>query len=525
VVVGRPPSIAGSPRGTVTATLAAQLRGIGKSFFGVPANEAIDLDLFHGDVHALLGENGAGKSTLCSILAGLYRPDAGEVVVEGASREFHSPRDALAVGIGMVYQDFRLVGPFTVAENLALGHPHATFRLSRKRLEEEAASLSERFGIHVDPAAPVWTLSVGEQQRVEILKLLHRGVQILILDEPTAVLTPQEADALFRTIRAMRDEGKSVVFVSHKLREILAVADRVTVLRAGRRVGHLLRAEADAETLARLMMGRDVERAPRTARQAPGATVLALRDLMVRGDRGNIAVGGVSLEVRRGETVGIAGVAGNGQRELAEAIAGLRRAERGTVMLGEHDVTHASPLARIERGISLIPEDRMEMAMAAGLPLEQNLILKTFRHPPFSRGPFLSSRQIRLRAEELTKQFDIRGARAGMPVSLLSGGNLQRAILARELAERPTVLVAATPTRGLDVAAMNDVWSILMKQREAGSAILVLSEDLEELKLLADRILVLYGGLIVGEVSAEGFDIDEVGLMMAGHARDAPPPA
>jgi general nucleoside transport system ATP-binding protein len=505
----------------MTATPAIQLRSIGKSFFGVPANDEIDLDLFRGDVHALLGENGAGKSTLCSILAGLYRPDVGEILLDGVPHEFHSPRDALAVGIGMVYQHFRLVGRFTVAENLALGHPDATFRLSTKRLEDEARVLSERFGIHVDPSAPVWTLSVGEQQRVEILKLLHRGVQVLILDEPTSVLTPQENEALFRSIRAMRNEGKSVVFVSHKLREILAVADRVTVLRDGRRVGSMTREVADPTSLARLMIGREVEPAPRSTRRPPGDTVLDVRSLMVRGDRGNVAVDGVTLHVRRGETVGIAGVAGNGQRELAEAIAGLRRVETGTVLLSGEDLTYATPRQRIARGVSLVPENRIGMAVAAGLPLEDNLILKTFRRAPFARGPLLSAKAIRAWAETLRERFDIRGARPGMPISLLSGGNLQRAILARELSLEPALLVAATPTRGLDVAAMHDVWTILMQQREAGGSVLLLSEDLEELKILADRILVMYAGAIVGEVPAEHFDVDQVGLMMAGHPTSA----
>jgi general nucleoside transport system ATP-binding protein len=502
---------------------AAQLRRLSKSFFGSSANTDIDLDLFTGEVHALLGENGAGKSTLCSILAGLYRPDSGEVIVKGVSRTFHSPRDALAAGIGMVYQHFRLVRRFTVAENLALGHPDVPWRLSRKRIEKEASALSERFGLHIDPSAPVWTLSVGEQQRVEILKLLHRGVDVLILDEPTAVLTPHESDGLFTTIDAIKNEGKAVVFVSHKLREVQLVADRITVLRAGRRVAQVDAKDASPQELARLMMGEEVAPMHRTPRRASGSPILKINEVVVRGDRGNVAIDRVSFHIAQSEIVGIAGVAGNGQRELAEAVAGLRQVESGTITLGTLEITAASPRKRIDEGISFVPEDRRGMGMAAGLPLDENFILKSYRRPPFCRGPFLASREIRTWTASLVERFDIRGARPGMPVSLMSGGNLQRAILARELTPQPVVLIAATPTRGLDVAATRAVWSLLDQQREAGGAILLFSEDLEELKLLADRTLVLFSGNIVGELPAARFDFDELGLMMAGHARQSKP--
>jgi general nucleoside transport system ATP-binding protein len=502
---------------------AAQLRRLSKSFFGSPANAEIDLDLFTGEVHALLGENGAGKSTLCSILAGLYRPDSGQVIVKGVTCTFHSPRDALAAGIGMVYQHFRLVRRFTVAENLALGHPDVPWRLSRKRIEKEASELSERFGLRIDPSAPVWTLSVGEQQRVEILKLLHRGVDVLILDEPTAVLTPQESGALFTTISAIKNEGKAVVFVSHKLREVQAVADRITVLRGGRRVAQLDGKQASPQDLARLMMGGEVPPLRPANRKASGSLILELNDVVVRGDRGNVAVDRATLHVARSEIVGIAGVAGNGQRELAEAIAGLRQVESGTITLGAREITTASPRKRIDEGISFVPEDRRGMGMAAGLPLDENFILKSYRRSPFCRGPFLASGEIRTWSASLVERFDIRGARPGMRVSLMSGGNLQRAILARELTPQPIVLIAATPTRGLDVAATRAVWSLLEQQREAGGAILLFSEDLEELQLLADRTLVLYDGTIVGELPAARFDIDELGLMMAGHVE--PPKA
>ena len=508
---GLPAARAGQP--------VVELRGIGKSFYRVAANDDVDLDLRSGEVHALLGENGAGKTTLCSILAGLYRPDAGELLVDGAPRQFHSPRDALAAGIGMVYQHFRLVDTFTVAENLALGHPEASLRLSARRLEREAAELCDRFGISVDPRARIWELSVGEQQRVEILKLLHRGVRVLILDEPTAVLTPQETEALFQAVRAMREQGKVVVFVSHKLREVLGVADRVTVLRAGRRVGQTATEQTDARTLARLMVGRDLESVERRPAGAPGPVVLAIAELRVTGDRGNEALRGVDLEVRSGEVVGVAGVAGNGQREMAETLAGLRRPQAGTVTLNGRDITDADPLERIRHGLAFVPEDRLQTGMASGLPLEDNLVLKSYRDAPFSRGPLLSSRAIRAWSEELAERFDIRGTRPGLPVSLLSGGNLQRAILARELSRRPQALVAASPTRGLDVGATESVRRLLLKQSGEGTAVLLISEDLEELQALSDRIVVMYEGRVLGEMSASEFDSERIGLMMAGHAQ------
>ena len=501
---------------------AAELLGVSKAFFGVLANDRIDLDLRHGEVHALLGENGAGKSTLCSILAGLYKPDAGEILIDGIPQTFHSPRNALAAGVGMVYQHFRLVDTFTVAESLALGHPDASFRLSPRRLELEAASLCDRFGIQLDPQARIWELSVGEQQRVEILKLLHRDVRILILDEPTAVLTTQEAEALFRAVRAIRLEGKSVVFVSHKLREILAVADRVTVLRAGKRVGQTSTANADPAHLARLMVAREFAMPELQEHSTSGEVALVADGLVVAGERGNRAVRDFSLQVRSGEIVGIAGIAGNGQRELSEALAGLRRVESGRIVLNGRDVTLASPMERIRDGLGYVPEDRLEMGVAAGLPLEDNLVLKSYRTRRFSRGPILSSKAVRAWSTDLSERFDIRGVRDGMPVSLLSGGNLQRAILARELSQRPQVLIAASPTRGLDLAAVEGVRRHLLEQRAQGTAILLISEDLEELQALSDRILVLYEGSIVGEVSPGGLDDEQVGLMMAGHLRQTP---
>ena len=496
---------------------AAELRSIQKAFFGVPANDNIDFNVRWGEVHALLGENGAGKSTLCSVLAGLYRPDAGEIVIDGTPVQFRSPHDALAAGVGMVYQHFRLVDTFTIAENLALGH-EAEGRFSRRKIESDVTALSEAYELPVSPRAQIWQLSVGEQQRVEILKLLHRGVRILILDEPTAVLTPQESQSLFRTIRLMAEQGKAIIFVSHKLDEVLAVSDRVSVLRATEKVAELPVRTADAGTLARLMVGREVELPERRDRKARAEPVLTVRGMTVAGDRGFEAVSGVDLDVRGGEIVGIAGVAGNGQREFAEALAGLRRTALGQVILDGTDITDASPLQRIRSGLGFVPEDRLGMGLAGGLSLEDNLILKSYRRPPHRRGPGLSSRTIRRTAAQLTDRFDIRGNVKDFPVRFLSGGNLQRAILAREISQDPKVLVASSPSRGLDIAAIGDVRELLLRQRESGSAILLLSEDLDELRSMADVILVMYEGRIVGRVSPDRFDPEEVGLMMAGSA-------
>ena len=494
---------------------AAELHSIQKSFFGVAANDDIDFDIKWGEVHALLGENGAGKSTLCSVLAGLYRPDAGKIVIDGKPVQFRSPHDALAAGVGMVYQHFRLVDTFTVAENLALGH-EAEGRLSRRKIESDVAALSEAYQLPVSPRAQIWQLSVGEQQRVEILKLLHIGVRILILDEPTAVLTPQESQSLFRTVRLMAEQGKAVIFVSHKLDEVLAVSDRITVLRATKKVAELPTAAADAGSLARLMVGREVELPQRRASEATGRPVLAVRGLAVPGDRGFEAVRGFDLNVRGGEIVGIAGVAGNGQRELAEAIAGLRKAEGGRVILDGTEITRASPLDRIRLGLGFIPEDRLGIGLVSGLPLEDNLILKSYRWPPHRRGPMLSSRAIKRSARTLTERFDIRGSLTEFPVRFLSGGNLQRAILAREISQHPKALIASSPTRGLDIAAIGAVREILLEERANGTAILLLSEDLDELASMADVILVMYEGRIVGEVSPDRFDPEQIGLMMAG---------
>ncbi|MGH8874778.1 MAG: ABC transporter ATP-binding protein [Acidimicrobiia bacterium] len=493
-----------------------EARAVDKAFYGVKANDGVDFEIRWGEVHALLGENGAGKSTLCSILAGLYHPDGGEVLVDDEPVDFRTPGDALRKGVGMVYQHFRLVPNLTVAENLFLGHPELPWRARYRWMAGRAAELNERYGLPIRPDARVWQLSVGEQQRVEILKLLARHVRVLILDEPTAVLTPHEAEALFETVGRMRDEGRAVVLVTHKLEEVLAVADRVTVLRDGRLVGSLSTGAARPADLARMMVGRDPQLPERSGEARPGSAVLVVAGLRVAGDRGLQAVAGVDLEVRSGEIVGIAGVSGNGQRELAEAIAGLRAPIAGSVKLAGRDVSKASVLNRIQAGLGFVPEDRLGMGLAPGLPIEDNLALKTYRRPPFSRGPWLRRRAFQDRADELVGRFDVRGVRSGLPVRLLSGGNLQKALLARELSEEPSVLVVAAPTRGLDVGASEAVRELLLEQRAAGLGILLISEDLEEILGLADRILVMFEGRMVGLLTAEQAEPERIGLLMAG---------
>ncbi|MEA2058289.1 MAG: ABC transporter ATP-binding protein [Actinomycetota bacterium] len=497
--------------------LAVELRHIDKSFYGVLANADVDFQLRQGEVHALLGENGAGKSTLCSIIAGLYRPDSGEMYLDGELTHFKSPKDALGAGVGMVYQHFRLVANLTVAENLALGNSDVSLRLSQGELEDEARELGERYDFPVDPAARIWQLSVGQQQRVEILKLLYRNAKILILDEPTAVLTPQEGDALFRTMRLMVDEGRSVIFVSHKLHEVKQVSDRVTVLREGRVVGGAETADAEPRDLARMMVGRDLELPIRSANEAIGETRLSVSGLYVEDDRGLDAVQGIDLEVRSGEVVGIAGVSGNGQRELAYGLVGLRKPKAGKVLLDGTDVTSASVLRKIRLGIAYVPQSRLGMGLAPGLTTEDNLALKQYRDPPYSRGPWLSTQAFQQRGAELIEEFDVRGARPGLPIKLLSGGNLQKALIAREVTQDHQVLIARSPTRGLDVGATASVRDQILAERDRGIAVLLISEDLDELLALSDRLLVIYEGQIVGEMPATEATAERLGLLMSGH--------
>ncbi|MEM9037734.1 MAG: ABC transporter ATP-binding protein [Actinomycetota bacterium] len=511
-----PASAVGTPGGA--AVLAG--RGLTKEFYGVRALDEVDFDLVAGEVHGLLGENGAGKSTLCSILAGLYRADAGSVLLDGEPLELRSPIDAGKVGIGMVYQHFRLVSSFTVAENVALGMKRR--RTSRRQLETEVAELADVHGFEVDPTAQVWQLSVGEQQRVEILRQLYRGARVLILDEPTAVLAPQEAERLFEAVRQIADQGRAVVLVSHKMREILGHTDRVTVLRHGVNAGSGITSDLDVTDLRQMMFGTsDHDPAPRrdSHHEDAGRPVLRVTDLRVTGDRGVPAVHSATFSVGRGEIVGVAGVAGNGQRELHEALAGLRAAT-GSVVIDDIECNGRTSRQRAAAGLSYIPEDRLGTALAPGLPLDHNVVLKSYRRPPHSRLGFLRRRRIQETTEDLTDAFDVRGARKGLQVSLMSGGNLQKAIVGREVTGPHEVLVTAAPTRGLDLAAAGAVRDHVLAERAAGRGVLVFSEDLAEVVDLADVLLVMFQGEIVGRFARDEVDVDHVGLLMTGGAEE-----
>jgi len=496
------------------------MRGITKLFPGVVANAGVDFEAAVGEVHALLGENGAGKSTLSNILTGLYRADEGELFLYGEQVEFHSPRDALDAGVGMVHQHFRLVEPFTVAENVVLGDHRdvgRSFLIQPRLIEERVAALGAQYGLAVDPRARIWQLSVGEQQRVEILKTLYREARVLILDEPTAVLTPQEAEALFVTLRAMAAEGRTVIFISHKLHEVTAVADRVTVLRGGRSIATVATASATPQSLAALMVGREVETPRRPPRgSTAGEVVLALEDVTAEGDRGVTALKAVSLVVHAGEVLGVAGVAGNGQRELAEAVTGMRPLAAGTVRVEGGELGAGDPRQAIRAGVAHVPEDRLHTGVAPSLSIASNLVLKSYRGHDASRGPFLRLRRIRDRAVELIRRYDVKAPGPATPARQLSGGNLQKVVLAREFSGRPKVLVAAAPTRGLDVGAIETVHAYLRDAAADGVAILLISEDLDEVMALADRVAVMYEGEIVGEADARTATVEELGLLMAG---------
>jgi general nucleoside transport system ATP-binding protein len=509
------------PDETSTPPPAVRVRGITKRFPGVVANDGVDFEAGEGEVHALLGENGAGKTTLSKILTGLYRPDEGEIELHGRPVQFDSPRDALDAGVAMVHQHFRLVEAFTVAENVVLGDHRGEarrFRLRPRAIERRVAELGVEYGLAVHPRAKIWQLSLGEQQRVEILKALYRESRVLILDEPTAVLTPQEAESLFATVRAMANEGRTIIFISHKLHEVKAVADRVTVLRAGRSIGTVSAADSTPQSLAALMVGRELEGGTGAASKPRDEVVLEVDDLSAEGDRGEEAVKGVSFTIRAGEILAVAGVAGNGQRELAETITGMRPALRGGLRLGGKELRGGDPRAAIRAGIAHVPEDRLGTGVAPGLIVASNVVLKSYRGRDHSRGPFLRRASIRRKAEELIRRYDVR-ARATTVARQLSGGNLQKVVLAREFSGDPKVLVAASPTRGLDVAAIETVHGHLRDAAAGGMAILLISEDLDEILALADRVVVMYEGAIVGEVDPKATTVNEIGLLMAGGAR------
>lgn len=495
-----------------------ELRGITKRFPGVLANDHIDLTLEAGEIHALLGENGAGKTTLMNILYGLYQQDEGEVIVRGQKIEIHSPSDAIAAGIGMVHQHFMLVPVFTVTENVMLGEESTRFGglLNRAEAADKIRQISEQYGLQVDPDARVEDLPVGVQQRVEIIKLLYREADILILDEPTAVLTPQEADELFKIMHSLVERGKSIIFITHKLREVLDASDRITVIRRGKVIGSTLPAEADQNKLAEMMVGRAVQLEVDRTPAKPGEVVLRVEDLVVLDERYQAAVDGVSFEVRAGEVLGIAGVQGNGQTELVEALTGLRPAQSGRVALLDREITHSSPRKITETGSAHVPEDRQRDGLILDFPIADNLILNTYYQPPFSRGAVLNGPEILKHADELIQEFDIRTPGAFTTAGSLSGGNQQKLIVAREFSRPIKLLIASQPTRGLDVGSVEYIHGRIIQKRDEGCAVLLVSSELDEVMGLSDRIAVMYRGEIVDILQADEATKEGVGLLMAG---------
>jgi ABC-type uncharacterized transport system ATPase subunit len=496
-----------------------ELSGITKQFPGVLANDRIDLDLIQGEVHALLGENGAGKSTLVNILYGLYHPDEGEIRFDGRPIRISSPRDAIDRGIGMVHQHFMLIPVMTVAENIVLAtEPRKGPLLDLEAARERVRDLSQRYGLAVDPNARIDAITVAQQQRVEILKALYRGARILILDEPTAVLTPQESLELFAIIRSLTEQGESVIFITHKLNEVLEVADRITVLRRGKRVETVPREGATEEKLARMMVGREVLLRVEKRPSEPGEPLMQVDDLSVFDDRGLEAVRGVSFEVRAGEIVGIAGVDGNGQTELIDALAGLRKPAAGRISVAGKDITRTTTDDRLHEGLGHIPEDRQRRGLILDFTLAENIALHDFDEQPYSRLGWLYPRRMVANARRLLQEFDVRGGGPETPAASLSGGNQQKVILAREVSRSPQVLIAAQPTRGLDVGAIEFIHRRLVEQRDAGRGILLVSFELEEVLSLSDRIIVIYEGRLVGEYTPDVSE-EELGIAMTGGGR------
>jgi simple sugar transport system ATP-binding protein len=495
------------------------MKDIVKRFPGVVANDHVNFELRAGEVHGLLGENGAGKTTLMNVLYGILRPDEGQIYIGDERVDVGSPREAIKLGIGMVHQHFKLVEPHNVLENILLGLKEPEFILNIKDAADKVLEISKRYELPIDPEAKIWQLSMGERQRVEILKALYRGAKILVLDEPTSVLTPPETRELFRFIAQMAREGRSVVFITHKLDEVMAVSDRVTVLRAGRNVDTLNREQLEKTKLASMMIGREVLFTLSKSHVVPREPVLQLNQVTVMGDKGLPAVKNLTLTILGGEILGVAGIAGNGQRELTEAIAGMRPTLSGEVRLSGKEISRESISRRIEDGIAYVPEDRVGVAAPQGLTVAQDLILRRYRQKPFSNGVFLNQHEIDKNAETLIKEFKITVSDKDALARTLSGGNLQKLILARELSGKPRLIVAVYPTRGLDVGATEYIRSLLLKQRETGSALLMVSEDLDEILSLSDRIAVMYGGEIVGAFPASEANVEEIGLMMGGSLR------
>ncbi|HMB21275.1 MAG: ABC transporter ATP-binding protein [Chloroflexota bacterium] len=499
-------------------TKVLELHGITKAFPGVLANDHIDLTLEEGEIHALLGENGAGKTTLMNILYGLYDPDEGEILVRGKKVNIKGPNDSIAHGIGMVHQHFMLVPVMTVTENVMLGNEttrNGVF-LDHAKVAKRIRAISEQYGLEVDPDAYIKDLPVGIQQRVEIIKVLYREADILILDEPTAVLTPQEVEGLFKILRLLISKGKSIIFITHKLKEVMEVANSITVLRTGRTVGTVKPEDVNPEKLAAMMVGREVNLVIVKKVAEPKEQVLTVKELYVTDERGHPSVRGVSFDVKAGEVLGIAGVQGNGQTELVYALTGLLPFQSGNVQILEHSLKHATPREILESGVAHIPEDRQRHGLVLSFPIYDNMMLCTYYQPPFAKGMALQEKVIHQNAEELVKQFDVRTPNISVNVSTLSGGNQQKVIVAREFSRPIKLLIASQPTRGLDVGSIEYIHSRIIAKRDEGTAVLLVSSELDEIMVLSDRIAVMYRGEIVDIVPATSVNKEYLGLLMAG---------
>ena len=495
-----------------------ELHDISKAFPGVLANDHINIDLQEGEIHCLLGENGAGKTTLMNILYGLYKPDAGEIIVRGEKSDIHGPNDAIARGIGMVHQHFMLVPVMTVTENVMLGveeKRNGVF-LDRAKVAKRIREISELYGLEVDPDAYIKDLPVGTQQRVEIIKVLYRQADILILDEPTAVLTPQEVEGLFKVLRSLVAKGKALIFITHKLKEVMALADRITVLRNGRTVGTVTPGDVSPEKLASMMVGREVNLVVPKKQANPTEAALEVRDLYVEDERGQLTVQGVSFDVKMGEVLGIAGVQGNGQTQLVYALTGLLPLQAGEIRILGETLKRATPRDILERGVAHIPEDRQRHGLILTFPIHDNMMLCTYYQPPFARGISLQEKTIMSNAEKLVEQFDVRTPSIYVPASSLSGGNQQKVIVAREFSRPIKLLIASQPTRGLDVGSIEYIHSRIIEKRDEGTGVLVVSSELDEILALSDRIAVMYRGQIVDIVPAAQASKEYIGLLMAG---------
>ncbi len=494
-----------------------EMKGITKKFGTVLANDHIDLALYPGEIHALLGENGSGKSTLMNILLGIYKPNFGEILYKGKKGQIKTPKNAAELGIGMVHQHFALIPTLTVAENIFLSLDHCSFILNKQKMERQIREYSQQFSLKVDPGAKVWQLSVGEQQRVEIMKLLCRNCEILVLDEPSAVLTPQEAREMFKTLRRMADHGKSVIFISHKMNEVMEHADRITVLKNGKVTDRMLADDATIDRMTKAVVGeRDIEKNTSKTKTKTGSLLIKANKLRVLNDKGLVALHDITFQLHAGEIFAIAGVAGSGQRELAEALAGLRKIHSGSIFMKGKEITRTKISERVSQGISFIPEDRLKMGLIPSMNMKENAVLKEFRGRSYSKGGILFNKAIQALAERHISAHEIKHGGLNLPVSLMSGGNQQKLLIAREINGNPALIVAAYPVRGLDIGATASIHRTLLEQRDKGACVLLISEELDEIFEMSDRVAVLCGGKLMGIRKTADTDYEEIGRMMSG---------